>query len=121
MVDVRTLQEFGRALANGVDGHQHRVAFVAAADGFETFTDGLNHGGGHGFAGFTRELLSELVSFRCFDVEAHVSTILEVVLPVYLSSGPDVISRVGGANSGIRRGYWRRFGRGSRYRRSRDR
>jgi hypothetical protein len=86
MVNVRPLEELGTAFSNGGQGRAHGVLLTTAADGFETITDSLGHGGGHGFAGFAGQLLSELVGFGVFDVESHFLPLQNIFYPSSLSA-----------------------------------
>jgi len=83
MVDMWPLVQRRAPFADGGEGAPDRIAFAAAAHSFEAFAKGLNHGGGHRFAGLAGQLLGKFVSFRVFDVETHWSTILDSHLPVY--------------------------------------
>jgi len=83
MVNIGTLKDLRAALGNSGESSARPVTLSAAADGFEALANGLSDGGGHGLASLAGQELGELVGFRVFDVEAHFSTILEVVLPVY--------------------------------------
>src|SRR6266850_2280661 len=83
VVNIRTFEDFGATFTDGHEGRARGVALAAAANGFEAVADGLDDGGGHGFAGFGGEFLGKLVGFGVFDVESHDSTLTDDCLPFY--------------------------------------
>jgi hypothetical protein len=83
MVERRRL-EMARAAAT--DAEQFCGLYIAlscAADASEALLQGDGDGAGHGLAGFVGECLCKLVSLGIFDVQAHVSTIADYILPFY--------------------------------------
>jgi hypothetical protein len=83
MVNRGTFQEGSGALAYGQELFVELVALSFLTDAVEALAKSLRHCSGHRLAGFASELLGEFVSFGIFDVEAHLSTILDLFLPVY--------------------------------------
>jgi hypothetical protein len=75
----------GAATANGQEIGGRGFAATTAANPVQALTERMGNGSGHGFPGFVGEKLSEFVSFGVFDIKAHVSTILDCLLPFYLS------------------------------------
>jgi hypothetical protein len=77
----RLLQALGTVLTNRHEAIRQAGALFAT-DPIETLANGCGHRRGHGFSRQPRKLFSQAMSFRVFDVQAHLSTILPYISTV---------------------------------------
>ena len=93
MINILSIDKSCATFGDSIEFSPPGSLLLANLESLEALANGLGDGGSHGFASFLGQLLGEFVGFGVFDVKAHSSTKLEIVLPVYHFSRSEVISK----------------------------